>query len=126
LNINDIDQSGYFPLLKAIEKRNIPLIESIIEYANAHNTILQVNEKNEDGIYPLLMASDFNNIKIVELLIQYADRHDITLNIENSDKKDIEKYKPNIYKLLIKHYKKHGMNLDTKRNSTLGFLKNIF
>ena len=96
LKLNEKDEYGWYPLLRAIYNNNIEIVKLLMEYANQHQIILELNEKNKYGNNPLYCAIHNNNIEIVQLLIEYANQHQIILEYK---KKDIE-YEPEIKKLL--------------------------
>jgi len=72
---------GRYPLLEAVKKNNVEMVNLLMEYASTNGVILELNEKDKYGYYPLLFAIFNNNIEIVELLMAYAKENHIILNL---------------------------------------------
>lgn len=65
---------GNTPLLLAIVKNKMDMVQLIINYAQNNNVLLEINEIDNDGNYPLLLATIKNNIDIVKSIIDYANK----------------------------------------------------
>jgi len=79
--LNKKNKDGDYPLLCAIYKNNIKIVQLLSEYAKQHQIILELNEKDKNGWYPLLQAISKNNVEIVQLLIEYVNQHQIILDL---------------------------------------------
>ena len=58
LQLNEKTNDVNYPLLTAVMKNNLKVVQFILEHAKKHNIILKINEKNKNGDYPLLFATD--------------------------------------------------------------------
>jgi len=45
LNINEVDNEGYYPLYFAVKYKNIKLIKMLFKYAKYYNITLKMDEK---------------------------------------------------------------------------------
>ncbi len=99
MKLNEKDECGDYPLLWAINKNNIEMVQLLMKYANQHQIILKLNEKKINGNYPILNAISNKNIEIVQLLIEYALQYQIILEYDEKHYY-INNSKPKIKNLL--------------------------
>ncbi|KAL6628713.1 hypothetical protein U3516DRAFT_739483 [Neocallimastix sp. 'constans'] len=85
LEINDKNDKGWYPLLKAIYNDNFGMIKLPIDYVNKNKLILEINEKDNDGYNPLLKSVENDNIEIIELLLKYSIKSKNTLKINEKE-----------------------------------------
>jgi len=71
---------------EACLNNDVNKIQSLINYSNDNNIILNLNRKNEEGNYPLLIACINKNMDMIQLFIDYANKNNIILNINEKNK----------------------------------------
>ena len=92
LELNEKDNIGWYPLLKATDKNNIEMVQLLIDYATENKIILELNEKDDYGYYPLLDATYFDDIEMIKLLIDYANKNKIILKLNEKVIVDLPQY----------------------------------
>ena len=56
MKLNEKDNFGDYPLLRAISYNKIEIVKLLLEYALQHQIILKLHVKNNFGRYPFLRA----------------------------------------------------------------------
>ncbi|KAG4084540.1 ankyrin repeat-containing domain protein [Neocallimastix lanati (nom. inval.)] len=84
LQLNDKNDSGFYPFLSAIIKDDLDILKLIIDYAKKNNIILDINEKDNWGVSPLIIAV-VRGYEFVKTIMDYANENNIILNINEKD-----------------------------------------